>query len=107
MANDTPKSSAQAALAGLLGFVAFELAAFYLLRYLTSGLGEANQFQQEPTIVSNWVKTMTFVLLHLGLVIVAMLVLSNQLSRQYRGQVMRWFYLGVLMSFVLLIPLFG
>lgn len=106
MAEFSKKSSAAALLAGLLGFIAFEAVAFYLLRYLTSSLGEDNQFQREPTIVSNWVKTMTFIVLHLGLVIAAMLLLSNRLPWQYRGQVMGWFYLAVLMSFVLLIPLF-
>ena len=32
--------------------------------------------------------------------------LTNRLPRRYRGQVMGWFYLAMLMSFVLLIPLF-
>ena len=81
--------------------------AFYSLQYLTSGLGEANQMQPENTIVSNWLRTMVFFVLHLVLVIAAMLVLSNKLPRHYRGQVMGWFYLALLMSFVLLIPLFG
>ena len=81
--------------------------AFYSLQYLTSGLGESNQMQPENTIVSNWLKTMVFFVLHLALVIAAMLVLSNKLPRHYRGQVMGWFYLALLMSFVLLIPLFG
>jgi len=107
MADSAPKSSGSALLAGLAGFVVFETLAFFLLRFLTSGLGEADQYQPDNTIVSNWVKTMVFVLLHLTLVIVAVLVLSNRLPRHYRGQVMGWFYLSLLMSFVLLIPLFG
>ena len=107
MADVSQKSSKAALLAGLTLFVAFELVAFYGLRYLTSGLGESNQYQSENTIVSNWLKTMVFFVAHLGLVIAAMLVLSNRLPRRYRGQVMGWFYLAVLMSFVLIIPLFG
>ena len=107
MADVSQKSSKVALLAGLGLFVAFEAVAFYGLRYLTSGLGEANQYQAENTIVSNWLKTMVFFVAHLGLVIAAMLVLSNRLPRRYRGQVMGWFYLAVLMSFVLIIPLFG
>jgi len=107
MADVSEKSSASALLAGLGFFVAFEVVAFYSLRYLTSGLGEANQYQPENTIVSNWVKTMVFFVAHLGLVIAAMLVLSNRLPRRYRGQVMGWFYLALLMTFVLIIPLFG
>ena len=94
-------------LAGLGLFVAFEVAVYYLLRFATSGLGESNQLQAENTIVSNWVKTVVFLLLHLLLVVVAVLVLSNQLPRRYRGQLMGWFYLSLLMGFVLLIPLFG
>jgi hypothetical protein len=33
--------------------------------------------------------------------------LSNKLPRRYRGQLMGWFYLSLLMSFVLLMPLFS
>jgi len=107
MADVSEKSSKPALLAGLLLFVAFEVVAFYGLRYLTSGLGEANQNQAENTIVSNWVKTMVFFVAHLALVIAAMLALSNRLPRRYRGQVMGWFYLALAMTFLLIIPLFG
>ena len=106
MADSSPKSSVSSLFTGLLLFVAFETVAFYGLQYLTSGLGESNQMQPENTLVSNWLKTMVFFVLHLALVIAAMLVLSNKLPRHYRGQVMGWFYLALLMSFVLLIPLF-
>ena len=106
MADVSEKSSKAALLAGLAFFIAFETVAFYSLRYLTSGLGEANQYQEGNTIVSNWVKTMVFFVAHLGLIIAAMLVLSNRLPRRYRGQLMGWFYLAVLMSFALIIPLF-
>ena len=107
MAEVPEKSSKAALLTGLALFIAFETVAFYGLRYLTSGLGESNQYQEENTIVSNWVKTMVFFVAHLGLVIAAVLVLSNRLPRRYRGQLMGWFYLAVLMSFVLIVPLFG
>jgi hypothetical protein len=107
MADVSEKSSKESLLAGALLFVAFETVAFYGLQFLTSGLGESNQYQPENTIVSNWVKTMVFFVAHLLLVITAMLVLSNRLPRRYRGQVMGWFYLAMLMSFVLLIPLFS
>ena len=108
MAEIREKSGPGALLLGFLGFVAFEVAAYYLLRYLTSGLGESDQMQTErTTIVSNWVKTMTFLVLHLALVIGAVLGLSNALPRRYRGQLMGWFYLSLVMSFVLLVPLFG
>jgi hypothetical protein len=101
------KSGPAAVLVGFLGFVAFEVLAYYLLRYLTSGLGESDQTQTERnTIVSNWVKTMAFLVLHLALVIAAMLGLSQVLPRRYRGQLMGWVYASLLMSFVLLLPLF-
>jgi hypothetical protein len=107
MADISPKSSKMSLLAGLGLFIVFETVAFYGLRYLTSGLGEANQYQPENTIVSNWVKTMVFFVAHLALIITAMLVLGNRLPRHYRGQIMGWFYLALVMSFLLIIPLFG
>ena len=88
-------------------FVAFEVAAYYALKFATSGLGMADQLQPENTIVSNWVKTVVFLLLHLTLVVVAVLVLSNRLPRRLRGQLMGWFYLSLLVGFALLIPLFS
>jgi len=106
MADVTEKNGFLTWLAGLGLFVLFEMVVYYLLRFATSGLGESNQLQPENTIVSNWVKTVVFLLLHLMLVVVAVLVLSNQLPRRYRGQLMGWFYLSLLMGFVLLIPLF-
>jgi hypothetical protein len=107
MADASQKSSPPALLIGAGLFVVFDLVAFYLLQLLTSGLGMSNQLQPENTIVSNWVKTVVFLLLHLTLVVVAVLVLSNWLPRRYRGQLMGWFYLSLLMGFVLLGPLFS
>ena len=107
MADVTEKSSASSRLLGLLWFVAFEIVAFFALQFLTSGLGERSQNQEGNTIVSNWVKTMVFIVSHLLLVLAAMLVLSNRLPRRYRRQLMGWFYLALGMTFVLLIPLFA
>jgi MFS family permease len=107
MAEIREKSSPAALLLGFVSFVAFEVVTYYVLRYLTSGLGESNDQTEKNTIVSNWVKTMTFLVLHLAVVIAAMLGLSNKLPRRHRGQLMGWFYLSLLLSFVLLIPLFG
>lgn len=106
MAELREKSGPLALLAGAACFVAFETAAFQLLRFLTSGLGRADQYQPENTVVSNWVKTVAFLVLHLGLVVAAVLVLSNRLPRRHRGQVMGWFYLSLLVGFGLLVPLF-
>ncbi|OWP64600.1 hypothetical protein CDA63_02245 [Hymenobacter amundsenii] len=107
MAEIKQKSGPMALLIGAGLFLVFETVAYYLLRFATSGLGMADQMQPENTIVSNWVKTVVFLLLHLTLVVVAVLVLSNQLPRRYRGQLMGWFYLALLMGFGLLIPLFS
>lgn len=107
MADVAQKSSGAALLVGAVLFVAFETVTYYLLRFATSGLGMPDQMQPENTIVSNWVKTVVFLLLHLLLVVVAVLILSNRLPRRYRGQVMGWFYLSLLTGFLLLIPLFG
>jgi hypothetical protein len=106
MAELREKSGPLALLVGLASFIAFEVVTYYVLRFVTSGLGEANQMQPENTIVSNWVKTVAFLVLHLALVLAAVLVLSNKLPRRYRGQVMGWLFLSLLTGFVLLIPLF-
>ncbi|RZK14934.1 MAG: hypothetical protein EOO56_23905 [Hymenobacter sp.] len=108
MADVREKSGPQALLLGFISFVAFEVVAYYLLRYLTSGLGESNQDQTDHnTIVSNWVKTMTFLVLHLALMLGAVLVLSNRLPRRYRGQLIGWLCLSLLTGFGLLLPLFS
>ncbi|GAB3635660.1 hypothetical protein GCM10027422_12500 [Hymenobacter arcticus] len=106
MAELREKSGPLALLVGLAGFIAFEVVAYYVLRFVTSGLGEANQMQPDNTIVSNWVKTVAFLVLHLALVLAAVLVLSNKLPRRYRGQVIGWLFLSLLAGFGLLIPLF-
>lgn len=106
-ADSRPNASGPSAfLIGLLGFTAFETVVYYLLRWVTSGLGERNQFQPENTIVSNWVKTTAFLLGHLTLVIAAVLILSNLLPRHYRRQIMPWFLMSLLVMFLLLWPLF-
>ena len=106
MADVQEKNGPLAVVAGAALFVVFEVGAYYLLKFATSGLGIQDQMQPENTIVSNWVKTVVFLLLHLALVIVAFLVLSNQLPRRFRSQLMGWVYLAIAMSFVLLWPLF-
>ncbi|RTQ48567.1 hypothetical protein EJV47_16475 [Hymenobacter gummosus] len=102
----TEPSGPRVFLLGLAGFIVFETVAYFLLSWLTSGLGEQNQMQPENTIVRNWVKTTVFLLGHLTLVVVALLTLSNQLPRHYRGQIMRWFLLSLVVMFLLLWPLF-
>ena len=101
MADVTEKSSPLAVAAGAFGFLAFEIGAYYLLRWVTSPLGMPDQYQPENTIVPNWAKAVIVLLLYLLLVVVAVLTLSNQLPRRYRGQIMGWFYLSLLAGFVL------
>lgn len=100
MADVTEKSSPLALLAGTFSFVAFEVAAYYLLRWVTSPLGMPDQYQPENTIVPNWAKAVIVLLLYLVLVVVAVLTLSNQLPRRHRAQIMGWFYLSLLAGFV-------
>ena len=105
MAEISDKPPGAAWLTGLLWFVAFETAAFFGLRALAAAV--AAGVGTDSVIVGNWVQTMVFVVGHLLLVLAAMLVLSNRLPRYYRGQVLRWFYLALVMTFGLLIPLFS
>jgi hypothetical protein len=107
MTDVTEKSSLLALATGAVCFLVFETVAYHLLCWITSPLGMADQYQPENTIVPNWVKAVVFLLLHLVLVVVGVLTLSNQLPRRYRGQVMGWFYLSLLMGFGLLFPLFN
>ena len=92
-------------LLGTAAYLAFEAAAYGLLRLLTSGLGQPDQYQPNNTIVANWLLTAAFVVGHLALVLLALLWLNNRLPRQHRPQVQAWFWVGLVMSFVLLIPL--
>ncbi|SHL65162.1 hypothetical protein [Hymenobacter psychrotolerans] len=100
MADVTEKSSPLALLAGAFSFIAFEVAAYYLLGWVTSPLGMPDQYQPENTIVPNWAKAVIVLLLYLVLVVGAVLTLSNQLPRRHRAQLMGWFYLSLLAGFV-------
>ena len=107
MADVKQKSGPGALVVGAGLFVLFETVTYYVLKFATSGLGMADQMQPENTIVSNWVKAVVFLLLYLAVVVVAVLTLSNRLPRRFRGQVMGWFYLSLLVGFWLLWPLFN
>ena len=92
---------------GLFYFIVFEAAMYVGLSYLLSGLGMSNQFQAENTIVPNWVKAVTFILLYLlGILIVVMLI-SNLVPSKHRGQLMRWVYLALAGLVVMLFLLFN
>jgi len=88
-------------------FILFELVMYFGLGYILSGMGETNQVQPENTIVPNWVKAVSFILLYiLGLLIVVMMV-SNMMPSRHRGQLMRWVYLALLGMVMMLFLLFN
>ena len=92
-------------LLGAAAYLAFETGAYWLLRLLTSGLGQPDQYQPDNTIVANWLLTTAFVVGHLTLVLLALLWGNNHLPRRHRPQLQAWFWVGLAMSFGLLLPL--
>ncbi|NEM96446.1 hypothetical protein [Pontibacter burrus] len=91
----------------LLYFVLFELVVYIGLSYLLSGLGESNQYQENNTVVPNWVKAVVFIFLYLLCLLIAVMVVSNIVPSKHRGQLMRWVYLGLLGMPVMLYILFN
>ena len=91
---------------GLLFFLVFEVVVFFLLRYLVSGIGMDNQYQAENTIVPNWVKAVTFILLYILCVLIAVVLVSNMVPSKHRGQLMSWVYLALAGMLVMLVLIF-
>lgn len=91
---------------GLLYFIIFEIVVFFGLRYLISGMGMDNQFQAENTIVPNWVKAVTFILLYILCVLIAVVLVSNLVPSKHRGQLMGWVYLALAGMLVMLALIF-
>ncbi|TPE45486.1 hypothetical protein [Pontibacter mangrovi] len=87
-------------------FIAFELVVFFGLQWLLSGMGLSNQMQPENTIVPNWVKAVTFILLYLLCVLVAVMVISNTVPGKHRPYLMRWVYLALTGMVIMLFFLF-
>ncbi|WP_276498481.1 hypothetical protein [Pontibacter litorisediminis] len=90
----------------LLYFVVFELIVFFGLQWLLSGMGMSNQVQPENTIVPNWVKAVTFILLYLLCLLIAVMAISSKVPNKHRPQLMRWVYLALLGMLVMLFFLF-
>lgn len=90
----------------LLYFIIFELVIFFGLQWLLSGLGISNQYQAENTIVPNWVKAVTFILLYLLCLLAAVMVISNSVPSKHRRHLMQWVYLALLGMLVMLFFLF-
>jgi hypothetical protein len=91
---------------GLFYFILFEVVVFFGLRYLVSGMGMDDQYQPENTIVPNWVKAVTFVLLYILCVLIAVVLVSNLVPSKYRGQLMGWVYLSLAGMVVMLVLIF-
>jgi len=91
----------------LLYFIIFELLVYFGLSFLLSGMGYDSQYQQENTIVPNWVKAVVFVLLYILSVMVAVLLVSNFVPAKHRGPLMRWVYLALVGMIIMLFLLFN
>lgn len=91
---------------GAVLFLALEVAVYYgLMTWLVPTDPEVEA--QGGTIVRNWNKVMTFILVYMGVLVGALLFASSQVPRQYRGHVMFWFYLSLPTLLVLLVLAFS
>lgn len=91
---------------GLFFFALFEVAVFLLLRYLVADMGMDNQYQAENTVVPNWVKAVSFILMYIVCVLIAVVVVSNLVPNKHRGQLMPWVYLSLAGMVVMLLLVF-
>lgn len=91
---------------GLIYFILFEVVVFFILRYFVSGMGMDDQYQAENTIVPNWVKAITFILLYILCVLIAVVLVSNLVPSKHRGQLMSWVYLSLVGMIFMLVLIF-
>jgi hypothetical protein len=101
------RSNKSSILIWLLYFIIFELVVYLSLSLLLSGMGYDNQYQQESTIVPNWVKAVIFVILYVLCLIIAVLLVSNMVPAKHRSYLMRWVYLALVGMIVMLFILFN
>ncbi|WP_018476284.1 hypothetical protein [Pontibacter roseus] len=99
-------ASNQNRLYGLFYFIVFEVVVFFGLRYLVADMGMDDQYQAENTIVPNWVKAVTFILLYILCVLIAVVMVSNLVPSKHRGQLMSWVYLSLVGMLVMLALIF-
>ncbi|WP_162054434.1 hypothetical protein [Pontibacter pamirensis] len=90
----------------LFYFLIFETVVFFGLQWLLSGMGLSNQYQAENTIVPNWVKAVTFILLYLLCLLFMVMLISNMVPSKHRRNLMFWVYLALLGMVVMLFVLF-
>lgn len=93
-------------LSWLLYFIVFEVVVFLSLQWLLSDMGISNQYQEENTIVPNWVKAVIFILLYLLCLLAVVMLVSSYVPGKHRGQLMRWVYLALIGMIVMLFFLF-
>lgn len=91
---------------GLFYFILFEVVVFFVLQYIVSGMGMNDQYQAENTIVPNWVKAVTFILLYILCVLIAVVLVSNLVPSKHRGQLMGWVYLSLVGMILMLVLIF-
>lgn len=92
---------------GWLLFILFEVVVYLSLSSMLSGMGVTNQIQPENTIVPNWVKAVTFILLYILCLLGALGLVSNYVPAKHRKQLMRWVYLALLGLVPMLFLLFN
>jgi uncharacterized protein YacL len=90
----------------LFYFIVFQVTVFFGLQWLLSDMGLSDQYQAENTIVPNWVKAVTFILLYLLCLLFVVMLISNMVPSKHRRHLMRWVYLALLGMFVMLFVLF-
>jgi hypothetical protein len=69
-------------------------------------MGMNNQMQAENTILPNWLKAVTFILLYILCVLIAVVLVSNMVPGKHRGQLMSWVYLSLAGMLVMLALIF-
>ncbi|WP_114782896.1 hypothetical protein [Botryobacter ruber] len=102
---NTPEK--QGRLYGLFYFLVFEVVVYNGLKLLLSGMGQQDQLQPENTVVPNWVKAVTFILLYILCLLVAVMVISSVVPGKYRKQLMQWVYLALGGMVIMLFLLFN
>ncbi|MCC9135744.1 hypothetical protein ACFSKU_17115 [Pontibacter silvestris] len=91
----------------LFYFIVFEVVVFFGLQYLLSGMGVDYQYQPENTVVPNWVKAVTFILLYILCLLFVVMMISNFVPGKHRNHLMRWVYLALIGMVVMLFLLFN
>ncbi|MCJ8163855.1 hypothetical protein MKJ04_03310 [Pontibacter sp. E15-1] len=90
----------------LFYFMVLEVVVFFGLQWLLSDVGLSNQYQAENTIIPNWVKAVTFILLYLLCLLFVVMLISNTVPSKHRKHLMRWVYMALAGMIVMVFLLF-